>query len=702
MSRVPRHVRIAATAIRSLSAAGLRALAVLLALVVSLAPAPARAAVPAWTTYDHDVLRTATDPDSASPVTPAPAWSADAQLDGQVFSQPLVYGSRVYVATENDTIYALDAATGAVVWQRSVGTPVPAGNLPCGDIAPTVGITSTPAIDPTAGRIYAVADTLAGGIVQHQLIALDLSSGDPVAGFPVAVDPPGADPKALLQRGSLALDGGRVIIPYGGNNGDCGTYHGWLVSAAENGGTPLRFLEVDPGVGEHGGAIWGAGDGPSLDLAGHLFVSTGNGFGSTTPDLQESVLELDPSLNLLAHWTAPNWQALDQSDLDLGSTEPLPLPDGLLFAVGKDGVGRLLSSSALGTTGQVFSAPACSSGGGYGASLYRAGTIYVPCSGGLAALALSVSSSPSFSAQPGWSAPAAASGPPIFAGGLVWSTGWRGSGILYGLDPTTGAVRFQTTLRSFNHFATPSAGGGRLFVAVGSKLAALTIASFPPATSTTLTSSANPSPLGSFLALTATVSPAPNAGTVSFDEAGTPLAGCGAVSVDPTGRASCSASLPVGSHPLVAAYAGDPYFGPSASAPLTQVVDAAPVRPPHHARPKLSGVRLRSHRFTARRGTTLILTLSESAKLQIQISRSLAGRKRRGHCRVGVKKGRRCAVVHRVRRLALRGKRGRNRLRLDTKRLPPGRYVATIRAQDSGGRTSKPITVRFQILPPRR
>jgi outer membrane protein assembly factor BamB len=694
---VERRLHIGLRTLRSLSRAGL------LALSLSLTPvsAMAIAAVPAWTTYDHDGLRTAIDPDSRSPVTPTPAWVAAAQLDGPVYAQPLVYGSFVYVATENDTIYALDAATGAVVWQRSIGTAVPAGALPCGDIQPAVGITSTPTIDPADGRIYAVADTLSGSTVQHQLVALDLATGALVAGFPVAVDPPGADPTALLQRASLALDGGRVIIPYGGNAGDCGVYHGWLVSAAEDGtGTPSTF-EVDPGAGEHGGAIWGSGDGPSLDAAGHVFVSTGNGFGSTTPDLQESVLELDPSLNLVASWTAPNWQALDNSDLDLGSSEPLPLPGGLLFVVGKDGVGRLLSEGALGSAGQVFSAPACGSGGGYGASLYQAGVIYVPCSGGLAALSLSLSPGPSFSPLTGWGAPTAASGPPILAGGLVWSTGWRSSGILYGLDPATGAIRFQATLGTFNHFATPSAGGGRLFVAVGSTLTALTISSFPPATSTALSSSANPSKAGAPFELTATVNPAPDGGTVAFDEAGKALAGCGAVGVDPaTGQARCPASLRIGSHALLAAYSGDPYFGPSTSAPVSEVIDPVPPAPAHH--PRLSAVRLGTSRFTATRGTRLILTLSEPATLHVQVSRRLSGRKLKGRCTVGAKQGRRCTKTRRARRLTLNGKRGRNRLKLNLRRLRPGNYLVTVVARAASGAKSNTFTLRFEIVRPRR
>jgi hypothetical protein len=312
-------------------------------------------------------------------------------------------------------------------------------------------------------------------------------------------------------------------------------------------------------------------------------------------------------MRLLANWTPSNWRALDNSDQDLGSSEPLPLPGGLLFAAGKDGFGRLVSADALKARGQVFSAAACGSGGAFGASLYRAGVIYVPCSGGLVALTLSLTPSPRFSRKPGFSAPPGASGPPIFAGGLVWSTGWRSTGILYGLDPANGSVRFQTTLGSFDHFATPSAGGGRLFVAVGANVTALKISSFPP---------------------------------------------------------------------------------PSTTTP---------------AKPKLSSVRLGSSRFTARRGTSLELTLSETATLRVQVSRTLSGRRiGRGRCRVGAKRGTRCSVEHRARRLQFDGRRGRSRLKLSLRGLPSGSYAATILARDAGGRTSKALTIRFVILSPRR
>ena len=184
--------------------------------------APAAAATPQWTTYRHDAARSGIDPDSTNPVTPSQAWQTPA-LDGEVYGQPLVYGSYVYVATENDSIYALGAATGAVVWSMQLATPEASSMAPCGDISPSIGITSTPVIDPAANRIYAVGATSDGvhsSSVQHKLFALDLGSRQEVAGSPITVDPPfpsGGAPRNQLQRAGLALDQGRILIGYGGD-----------------------------------------------------------------------------------------------------------------------------------------------------------------------------------------------------------------------------------------------------------------------------------------------------------------------------------------------------------------------------------------------------------------------------------------------------------------------------------------------------
>ena len=96
------------------------------------------------------------------------AWTSPT-LDGQLYGEPLVSGGRVFVATENDTVYALSATNGAVEWSSHVGTPVPSGSLPCGNISPSVGITGTPVIDEARSELFVVADELVNGSPAHEL-----------------------------------------------------------------------------------------------------------------------------------------------------------------------------------------------------------------------------------------------------------------------------------------------------------------------------------------------------------------------------------------------------------------------------------------------------------------------------------------------------------------------------------------------------
>lgn len=437
------------------------------------------ATTPAWTTYRHDMQRSGIDPDNTSPVAPTQTWQTGA-LDGPIYGSPLVYGSRVYVATENDSVYALDAATGAVIWQRHLATAVPASTLPCGTIDP-VGVTGTPVIDPATRRIFVVADTWNGHDttrISHQLFGLDIDTGAVTAGLPRSVDPPGSHPDYQLQRAGLALDAGRILIGYGGNKGDCGEdqglYHGWIVSVLESGAS-VRTFEVATDSG--GGAVWGSGNGLPVDATGDIWAATGNSPGPPFED-QESVVRLGPELGQPRdQWAPANWQFLDSGDIDLGSSEPVLLPNGLVFAIGKEGVGYLLSASHLGGTGgaPVFQASVC--GGSFGGGIENGGVIYVTCSDGIHALSLNPQTQ-TFAPLDGWNAPSGAIGPPIFAGGRVWSAGWQ-DGTLYGLDPRTGDASFSTNLGSFDHFATPAAGGGRLFVANDDRVTALRIAATP-------------------------------------------------------------------------------------------------------------------------------------------------------------------------------------------------------------------------------
>jgi outer membrane protein assembly factor BamB len=628
----------------------------LLAAAVCAPYSAASAAVPAWTTYRHDGARTGLDPDSGSPVAPAQAWQTTPALDGDIYGQPLVYGSRVYVATENDSVYALDAATGAVVWHKSAGVAVPAGNIPCGIIDPTVGITSTPVIDPLTGKIYVVADTWDGQSIQHRLASFNLSDGTP--GISIAVDPPGSIPANQLQRPGLALDAGRIVIGFGGNAGDCGDYHGYVVSVPEAGGA-LSSFQVSPPPGAHG-AIWGSGTAPAIDASGDLLVATGNGDAANF-GFQESVVKLDPAMNRLDSWTPANWLLLDASDRDLGSSEPVLLPGGRAFQIGKEGVGYLLSESPLAPRAQAsICAP-----GGFGGGVYSAGVIYPSCTDGLRAV-----SSDTLAALPGWTVNPQAVGPPILAGGLIWSAGWN-NGTLYGLDPATGATRFSESLGSFDHFSSPGAGGGRLFVANGNRVTAYTIANPPPpsATTTTLRSSLS----RRTLTLTATVSPGPDAGALSFRDRSGLIPGCSPAPLSAAvNQAACTASLArVGTHSIVATYSGDPYYRPSRS----RVVRAPSTL-------KLSALTLRVS------GRTLALTLTLSARAVVTV---VIRQRKPGRC---VRRERRCVVLVRRAKRTFAVRAGRHRIKL---RLTPGRYIATVSARDSAGQQTTRHTVSFRI-----
>ncbi len=682
----------------------LRRLLLLLALAVVAAPvATASAAVPAWTTYRHDSGRSGVDPDSTSPVTPAQAWQTPA-LDGQVYGQPLVYGASAYVATENDTIYKLDAASGTVAWSKHLATPEPASAAPCGDISPSIGITGTPVIDPATNRIYAVGAVSASGAIHHELFALDLTSGQPVTGFPLPVDPPfpaGGSAVNQLQRPGLALDGNRVLIGYGGNDGDCATYWGWLVSVAVDGSGTQNAFQVDPGHTE--GAIWGSGNAPAIDATGNVFLATGNGAGNSTsnPEYGDTVVKLNATATPLDFWAPPNWQSLDSSDADLGSSMPTLLPGGYVFQSGKDGNGYLVNGAALGHVSAPTRQVSVCSGGSFGGSVYDPAnsTLYVTCSGGLKALTLGSGSPPSLGPKAGFAATSSATGPPTLAGGLVWSAN-RSSGTLYGLDPNTGATRSHLPIpevgSNVNHFATPSAAGGKLFMASGNQVTAFTIAQAPgaTATSTTLSSSANPVRPGQAVTLTAAVSPSPDGGTLTFTNNGAAIAGCAGLPVSTaTGaRASCrTAFAQAGTRRLGATYSGDSFYAASSSTALPESVTKA-------VTPSLSHVTLAPRRFKATHTATLHLTLNESATVTVAVTQVRPGHRVKGGCRANARRGKRCTTRITLTRRRLKGPAGAHRFKLAFRRLAPGGYTALIYATDRAGRRSRTVRITFTIL----
>jgi outer membrane protein assembly factor BamB len=432
------------------------------------------AAASSWMVYHGDLAGDGVAPPVSAVDTTAPVWRSPG-LDGQIYGEPLVSAGRVYVATEDDTVYALSAATGAVVWSSHLGTPVPASSLPCGDISPTVGITGTPVIDPSRGEIFVVADELTDGSPAHRLAGLSTSTGH--VEMSQDVDPPGAVPADLLQRTGLTLDAGQVVFGMGGNYGDCATYRGRVVAVPETGGTP-NFFTVDAAAGENQGAVWQGGAAPVVDGSGNIWVSTGNGsvYSYTHAyDDSDSVLELSSSLKLLQYFAPSTWATNNSRDLDM-STAPVLLPGGQVLLAGKSRIIYLLDGArlggighpeaTLGATGNAIMGSACSEDIDGGAAVVGT-TVYLPCLAGT--VAVQATSSP-----PGlhllWSS-GVGGGPPIVAAGLVWTIGQNG--VLYGLDPATGKVRQQVTIGvPANHFPTPSVADGLLLAPAANNVVA--------------------------------------------------------------------------------------------------------------------------------------------------------------------------------------------------------------------------------------
>src|ERR1700736_4687397 len=309
----------------------------------------AAAAAAGWPTYHRDPSRSGYDPSTGLPPPSHRAW-ASSSLDGHVYAEPLVIGTRVLVATEGDSVYALAPESGRTLWRTHLGTPVSRSSLPCGDIDP-LGITGTPVADPSAGRLWLVAFVQPG---RHELVGLDLADG--AVRSRRSVDPPQADPRALQQRAALALSNGVVYVAFGGLFGDCGTYNGWVVGARTDGSGSLLTYRVNTN-GRAG--IWGA-SGPAIDASGDLYVSTGNGNSTSAFDFGDAVIRLSPELRVLDWYAPPNWANLNSGDTDLGSMGPALVGGNLLFQAGKEGTGYLLRADHLGgINGQAFKAAVC-------------------------------------------------------------------------------------------------------------------------------------------------------------------------------------------------------------------------------------------------------------------------------------------------------------------------------------------------------
>lgn len=437
-----------------------------IALTLLGVPAASSVTTALWPTYHLNPGRTGNDSREPSFQTMKSSWTAG-PLDGAIYAEPLVDGNEIIVATENDSVYALAATAGAVLWHVSVGKPR-TSNFPCGDINP-LGITGTPVI--AGGFIYVLAETQTTPTTfTYRLAKIAVTTGH--IAYNRNVTPPGMTTNTQQERSALNVSMGNVVITWGGLDGDCSTYHGYVETVAESNGAIQATWHDTPADNE--GGIWGP-SGPAVNASGTIFVTTGNGSSTdvTQYDYGDSVIDFSPSLALnsfFAPGPPQQWSSLNAADSDLASIGPSLLPGGLLFAIGKGGRGYLLSQAGLPSNsnpggGENFSAPVChlTSGAAFGGLAVSGSTVYVPCKDGIAAV--SVDSATAFHVV--WYS-STASGPPILAGGLIWAASVFGGTTLYGLDPATGATTVQLPLpQSTEHFVTPTSGDGKLFLGDG-------------------------------------------------------------------------------------------------------------------------------------------------------------------------------------------------------------------------------------------
>jgi hypothetical protein len=494
----------------------------LLAVCFPLVTAPsARADVG---TVSVDPLRTGWDRNEPG-LAPSQVTSSDfgqqfsTAVDGQVYAQPIVVGSTVLVVTENDNVYGIDSATGAINWSRNVGAAWPASASGCGDLVPNIGITGTPVYDPASGSVYFAAKVNDGPDTLHPhwyLHAVDPNTGGERNGWPITIagSPTNApslsfNPYTAMQRPGLLAMGGAVYVAFA-SHCDIGPYVGFVVGVNTTTRSVKLWATEDASSNGKAG-IWMSGGGLVSDGPGRILFSTGNG---TTPapgpgtdppgTLSESVVRLavsgDGSMSAQDFFSPSDAAQLDANDQDLGSGGPVGLPSGfgtaahphLLVQVGKDGRLFLLDRDDLGGRSQgangtdkvlgvsgpyngVWGHPAVWGGdGGFVYTVENQGYLrasrYAVSGTGLPALSSAGTSGGTFGYTSG--SPVVTSDGSTSGSALVWvvysdgSNGANGQLRAYDAVPTNGVLqlRWSAPIGTASKFAVPATDGGRVYV----------------------------------------------------------------------------------------------------------------------------------------------------------------------------------------------------------------------------------------------
>jgi uncharacterized protein (TIGR03437 family) len=470
-------------------------------------------------TYHNDLARTGQNLNETL-LTPASVSSGkfgrlfSYAVDGQVYAQPLYLPgvvipgkgihNVVFVATENDSVYAFDADNylAAPLWHVSFLDPArgvkaaSAADLGCAAIAPEIGITGTPVIDELSGTLYVVAMTEpSSDTFEHQLHALDIATGAEKSGSPVEIQasaPGQGDGNTIVQfkpwlykerAGLLLLNG--VVYTSWSSHCDAGNYHGWIIGYDAKTFQQVAVYTDTPNW--YAGSFWQGGAAPAADTNGNIYAVSANGTFDLNlggSDLGESVLKLSTgkSLSVADYFTPYNADELSEKDIDLGSSGALLLPDAagssthphLLVSGSKSGAVYLLDRDNLGHfqpdgNDQIVQSLVGAVGPLYGIPVYFNSTVYFSAStdrvkafslhDGLLS-SLPVSQNTSTFAALGSVPSISANGP---ANGILWTI--DPSAQLHAYDAADLSHQlYQGSVTSFVNFLTPTIANGKVYV----------------------------------------------------------------------------------------------------------------------------------------------------------------------------------------------------------------------------------------------
>jgi hypothetical protein len=424
----------------------------------------------------------------------------------------------LYVATENDSVYAFDADTYTQLWKVSVlgANETASDNRGCGQVTPQIGVTSTPVIDPNAGghgTIFVVAMSKdSNGNYYQRLHALDLTTGAEQSDSPTTIQATFTigsttttfSPMQYKERAALLLLNGNIYTTWASHCDD-GPYQGWVIAYNESTLQQSSVLDITPNGFD--GAIWMSGDGPAADSSGNIYFLAGNGTFDDTlnssgfPEKGDfgngfiKVATTATSMTVADYFTMHNTDSESDADEDLGSGGEIVLPnlqdaqmntwqlavgagkDGHIYVVNRGGMGKFNTNNdsgiyqevdTNGLGGGVFSTPAYFNG-----MLY-----YGAVNDSLRAFTITnakiVTPSSSQSADnygyPGTTPSISANGS---SSGIVWAIQNNNGGVLYAYDATNLSKELYNSNQAANNrdsfadnkYITPMIANGKVYVA---------------------------------------------------------------------------------------------------------------------------------------------------------------------------------------------------------------------------------------------